>query len=213
MVTRVLPDDMPEELIDDVNVVVTSCAHQLAREYYHWVTADDIRQEMWIWVIKHPDKVRDWMTREEKPERAQGAKALAKTLLRMGQIYCRKEKATKSGYLPQDEYFYTRPLVTALVEALCNEGKMQVNLVDDSTRKSKLDSEGNDVLALLADVDLALRCLEDQQQVLVIRMCGLGESAAEIAAEEGVTRQAVENRLNRALDRMIKELGGEYPYK
>lgn len=211
MVTRSV--DLTDEVLDDASVVITSCAHQLAREYYNFVTADDLRQEMWVWVLKHQEKVTDWMTREDKVEKAQGSKALAKSLLRMGQIYCRKEKAASSGYLPQDEYFYTRSLVTALVDALVNDGKMQVNMVDDSPRKTKLDSEGNDILALLSDVDRALASLEEGQRTLVVRLCGHGETSAQVAEQEGVTRQAVDNRLNRALDRMIKELGGEYPYR
>lgn len=206
-------EEFTSEILDDVDVIVTGCAHQLAREYHAWTPASDIGQEMWVWVLKHERKVCEYLDRDDRNEHAQGAKALSKSLLRLGQRYCRKEKAKASGYLPQDEYFYTRSLVAALVEARCNDGKMQVNMVDDSVRKTKLDSEGNDILSMLADIDSALEVLEPAQKVLVLRMCGAGDSAADIADETGVTRQAVENRLNRALDRMIKELGGDYPYK
>lgn len=204
--------DMYDDVMEDARIVITSCAHSLARDYHGYVTAQDMAQEMWVWVLKHDRKVMEWLDREDKAERNKGAKALSKSLLRMGQIHCRREKAKVCGYLPQDEYFYSRPLVTALVEALVNDGKMQVNLVDDAPRKTKLDSEGNDILAMLADVSEALDVLEGNQKDLVLRICGYGDSAATVAEEEGVTRQAVENRLNRALDRMIKELGGEYPY-
>lgn len=204
--------DLSDEVMQEAGSIIAGCAHSLARDFHGYVTAQDMSQEMWVWVLKHDHKVNEWLDREDKTERNKGARALSKSLLRMGQIHCRREKAKVCGYLPQDEYFYSRTLVAALVEAMVNDGKMQVNLIDDSPRKAKLDSEGNDILALLADVSRALKVLDGQQKDLVLRVCGYGDSTATIAEEDGVTRQAVDNRLNRALDRMIKELGGEYPY-
>lgn len=204
--------DITDQVMEDAGVVIASCAHALARDFHGYVTAQDMSQEMWVWVLKHDRKVNEWLDREDRGEKNRGAKALSKSLLRMGQAFCRREKAKACGYLPQDEYFYSRSLVAALVEAMVNDGKMQVNLVDDTPRKTKLDSEGNDILALLADISEAMEILDGNQKDLVVRICGYGDSAATVAEEEGVTRQAVENRLNRALDRMIKELGGEYPY-
>jgi DNA-directed RNA polymerase specialized sigma24 family protein len=79
-------------------------------------------------------------------------------------------------------------------------------------RKKKLDSEGNDLLALFADVDRALGTLEPAQISLLERVYASGVTLSDISEEDDVTRQAVENRVNRALDKMIKFLGGEYPY-
>ena len=204
--------DLNEELMEDSRVVIMGAAHALAREYRQYTTAQDISQEMWIWVLKHPEKVREWLSRDDKNEKAKGVKALNKTLMRLGSVYCRKEKATVSGYHPSDEYFYTRTLVGALLEALWNGGQMVSNQSDDLPRKKKLDSEGNDLLAMFADIDHALDSLEPAQISLLHRVHGEGVTISDIAEEEQVTRQAVENRVNRAVDKMIKTLGGEYPY-
>jgi len=198
--------------MQDVQVVITGAAHALAREYRQYTTAQDISQEMWIWVLKHPEKTREWLSRDDRAEKARGVKALNKTLMRLGSVYCRREKATVSGYHPSDEYFYTRTLVGALLEALWNGGQLVSNQIDDMPRKKKLDSEGNDLLALFADIDRALEVLEPVQISLLERVYGHGEALTDIAEVEDVTRQAVENRVNRALDKMIKHLGGEYPY-
>jgi DNA-directed RNA polymerase specialized sigma24 family protein len=201
-----------DPVLDDAYVVVASSANTIARDFRGFVSADDLAQEMWIWVLKHRNKVEEWLVREDKIERAKGHKALFKTLLRHGHVYARKEKAKTSGYHPRDEYFYTKPLVISLIEAIYNEGVFQVNIVDDTPRKSKLDSEGNDLLAMLSDVQVAIASLEENQQALISSVYGYGISPSEIAEHEGVTRQAVDNRVNRALERIIKELGGEYPY-
>lgn len=201
-----------DPVLDEAYIVVTGSANTIARDFRGFVSAEDIAQEMWIWVIKHRDKVEEWLVREDKAERSKGTKALFKTLLRLGHVYARKEKAKTSGYHPRDEYFYTRTLIVALIEAIYNEGVFQVNIVDDTPRRSKLDSEGNDLLAMLADVQIALDSLEENQKALIASVYGLGVSTSEIAEQEGVTRQAVDNRVNRVLDRLIKELGGEYPY-
>lgn len=203
---------LDEGLASDVKPVIAGCAHALAREFYGYTTAADIAQELWVWVLKHQKKVSDWLEREEQDERNRGARALQKTLMRVGVVHCRREKAAMVGYFPHDEYFYSRSLLAALITAQHNGGKMIVNVVDDAPRKTKLDSEGNDVLAMLADLDRALEDLSVEQRHLVIEVHGFGVSVSDIADREQVTRQAVENRLNRALDRMIKFLGGEYPY-
>lgn len=203
---------LDEAVASDAQSVITGCAHALARDYYGFTTAADISQELWVWVLKHRAKVNEWLDREEQDDRNRGAKALQKTLLRVGSVYCRREKAAQVGYLTQDEYFYTRSLVAALVQARFNDGKMVINVVDDTPRKAKLDSEGNDILALLSDVDRAMEVLSPDQLQLVTEVHGFDVPVQEIAERDGVTRQAVENRLNRAVDKMIKFLGGDYPY-
>jgi len=204
--------DMESKLMLDTQGVIGGASHSLAREFHGYTTASDISQEMWVWVLKHENKIIEWLDREDKIEWARGMKALSKTLTRMGAVYCRKEKASRCGYRVGDEYFYTRTLVIALLVARENDGKLVANVVDDTPRKAKLDSEGNDLLAMLADLELALGSLDDEQRDLVISVCGRDLSPAAVALEQEVTRQAIENRVNRALDRMIRELGGEYPY-
>lgn len=203
---------LAEDVMADVKPVVGMCAHLLARDYYGYTSAADIAQELWVWVLKHPSKVMEWLDREDPADRGRGTKALQTSLLRAGAVFCRKEKAARAGYRPQDEYFYTRGLIAALVRARYNDGKMVVNVVDDMPRKAKLDSEGNDILALLSDLDTAMLVLSDEQKKLVVEVHGFEVPVLEIAERDGVTRQAVENRLNRAVDKMIKTLGGEYPY-
>lgn len=204
--------DMESKQMRDAKGVIGGVSHSLAREFHGYTTAADISQEMWVWVLKHENKIEEWLEREDKVDWAKGMKALSKTLMRVGNVYCRKEKADRCGYRTNDEYYYTRSLLEALLVARENGGKMIVNQVNDTPRKAKLDSEGNDVLAMLSDLDIALESLEDDQRELLIKICGKGVAPAVVAVEQDVTRQAVENRVNRALDRMIKELGGDYPY-
>jgi DNA-directed RNA polymerase specialized sigma24 family protein len=203
---------MESKMMTDAQGVISGASNSVGRQFGGYTTPADISQEMWMWVLKHEHKVLEWLDREDKIDWAKGMKALSKTLTRVGVSYARKEKAAICGYRIGDEYFYTRTLVAALLVARENHGKMIVNQVDDTPRKAKLDSEGNDLLAMLSDVEIALDSLDEDQRQLVTDVCGRDVLPAAYAIEDGVTRQAVENRVNRALDRMIRVLGGEYPY-
>lgn len=204
--------DVESKIGQEVKALIGGISHSLAREFYGYTTAADVGQEMWVWVLKHDNKIIEWLDREEEIEWKRGMSALSKTLTRLGSRYCRKEKASTCGYRVQDEYFYSRQLLIALLVARENDGKLVANVVDDTPRKVKLDSEGNDTLAMLADLEVALNVLDDDQRELVIDVCGRDISTTAMALTHEVTRQAIENRVNRSLDRMIRELGGEYPY-
>ena len=117
-----------EELMSDVQTVISGASHALARDYRLYTPAQDIAQEMWVWCVKHPGKISDYLDREEKSDRLRGMKALNKTLMRLGVAYCRREKAAISGYHPSDEYFYTRSLIGALLEAIWNDSTLVVNM-------------------------------------------------------------------------------------
>lgn len=201
-----------EELMSDVQAVISGASHALARDYRLYTPAQDIAQEMWVWCVKHPGKISDYLDREEKGDRLRGMKALNKTLMRLGVAYCRREKAALSGYHPSDEYFYTRSLIGALLEAIWNDSTLVVNVIDDMPKRKKLDSEGNDLLAMMCDVERAMSVLDGNQVDLLMQIHVDNISVIDLAERDGVTRQAVENRVNRALDKMITFLGGEYPY-
>ena len=103
-------------------------------------------------------------------------------------------------------------MIGALLEAIWNDSTLVVNVIDDMPKRKKLDSEGNDLLAMMCDVERALSVLDGNQLDLLMQIHVDNVHVIDLAEQDGVTRQAVENRVNRALDKMITFLGGEYPY-
>ena len=74
-------------------------------------------------------------------------------------------------------------------------------------------SEGGEVDAMKADLEQALRALDPDEQRLMDLLYGEKMAAREVGEHLGVTRQAVEKRASKILDRMIVTLGGHSPWR
>lgn len=204
--------DYTDEQFGLIKSVVGPTAHALSRKYHRWVEARDISQEMWVWALKHPKRVLPYIDREDEKELKSGLKALGKALYREGDKYCRKEKAALSGYKVTDEYFYTKQLVEELIRADANGGKMLENAVDVRVKRTKSAAEGNDVAAMIADIKSALRTLDPDTETMVSLQVVEGWSSAKIGQVHGISRQAVDQRIERAFEKMIDALGGKSPW-
>lgn len=203
--------DYTKDEMDLIRSVIGPSAHALGRKYHKFCEAQDIAQELWIWALKHPKVVLQFIDREGD-ELKSGLKGLGKTLYREGDRYCRKEKAALSGYRVSDEYFYSKALIDSLIEADANEGKMLVNQVNDQVRRTKPASEGGDVHAMIADVKRALKVLDPSTEAMLQYHVVDKMSSQQIGDIFEISRQAVDQRIARAYEKMIESLGGHNPW-
>ncbi len=203
-----------DEQMKLIRSVIGPTAHALSRKYHRWAEAQDVAQEMWVWVMKHPKRVLPFIEREDDRELKSGLKGLGKSLYREGDRFCRKEKAAQSGYRVTDEYFYTRQLVEELIKADANGGKLLEQAVPDDVRvkRTKSQAEGGDIMAMIADVKAALRTLDPETETMIELYVVEGWSTAKIGDLHGISRQAVDQRLDRAYEKMIDALGGKSPW-
>ena len=205
---------MTDEQRIELHPTVAGAAHQLARRYSAFTTAADLRQDMWLWLLEQPRQWRFIFEGSNEPsEMKRNLGYLEKNLLRFGERKCREEKARVTGYRHTDEFFYTEGLITAVIEAQYNDVSSLGEPTGEKIRRTKTLSEGGDVDALKADVELALSGLDEKDRYLMISLHGEKRSSQDMAEELEVTRQAVEKRSSRIMDKMILSLGGDNPWK
>jgi RNA polymerase sigma factor (sigma-70 family) len=189
--------------------VVGAIAYEYSRKY-HMCDADDIRQELWIWFLEHPNKVATW----EQLEGKQSIKLIARSLRNAAKDYCQKEKARAVGYKVEDNYYYDREIVEALLPAVLRGDRVAPSMNDlGFTNSKKVASEGGNWFAMMADIERALARLTHEQLTIVYLRFGDGCDNATLAEELSISEDASRMRVNRAVNNLLNFLGGQRPRK
>jgi DNA-directed RNA polymerase specialized sigma24 family protein len=172
--------------------------------------ADDIRQELWIWFLEHPNKVKVW----EELDGKQSIKLIARSLRNAAKDYCQKEKARAVGYKVEDNYYYDREVVEVLLPGVLRKDKTAPAMADlGFTNSKKVASEGGNWFAMMADIERALVRLTHEQLTIIYLRFGDGCDNVTLAKELSVTEDAARMRVNRAVNNLLNFLGGQRPRK
>lgn len=201
----------------DVLELAATAAQPVARSFAKFIEFEDLRQAACEYAVKRQDKVREYLDREDKAERRQGETALITMLRRHCERVARREKASKSGYNVEDEYFYRPAMVEDLIKVWASGDADLAGQVFDAAdmgqkRRTKVASEGNDILALLADVDAAMNTLDPRTRGVLYLRYADERTLQAIADEWGITPQRVDQIAHRGIRKMIEYLGGRSPY-
>lgn len=189
--------------------LVGTIAYEFSRKYQMCDT-DDIRQELWIWFLTHPNKVSVWEALDGK----QSIKLIAKSLRNAAKDYCQKQKANAVGYRVEDNYYYDKELVELLLPAVMRKDLNAPALTDLSySATKKVASEGGNWFAMMSDIDKALDKLTVEQRSILVLRFGDGCDNKTFATEMGISEDAARMRINRALNNLINKLGGSKPRK
>jgi RNA polymerase sigma factor (sigma-70 family) len=201
---------MVKRFIEDYEGVVASIAYEFSRKY-RMVDIDDLRQELWVWFLSHPNKVKYW---HEIYDKKQSVKLVARSLRNAAKDYCQKEKANSVGYRVEDNYYYDKNMLESLLPAVLTGNREAPAMNDLSvTNVKKIASEGNNWPAICSDIEKAISKLSKEQQDMIILRYASGFELAVIASELSISQDAVRMRVNRALKNMLNFLGGNYPRK
>lgn len=194
-------------VIERYDNLVSHIAYEFARKY-HMVEADDIRQELWVWFLEHPNKVTVW----EKLDGKQATKLIARSLRNAAKDYCQKEKARFAGYRVEDNYYYDRQVLELLLPAVLRGDTTAPAMTElGFTASKKVLSEGGNWFAMTADIDRALQKLKPEQMTIVYLRFGDGCDNTTLAGELGVSEDAARMRVNRAINNLLNILGGSKP--
>ena len=154
--------------------------------------------------------------REDTVEKRMGIKAFSTFIRRSGERYARKEKARTLGYELGDEYFYRLELVEGLIRVLGSGESYLANQVFDpeshGVKAKKLPNEGNNLAAMLADVDRAMKKLDSRMNGILNSRFASDMSLADIASAWQISPQRVEQLIAKGLRDIVEELGGYTPY-
>ena len=196
-------------VVEKYDGLVGAIAYEFSRKY-HIVDVDDVRQELWLWFMEHPNKVKVWEALEGK----QSIKLIAKSLRNAAKDYCQKQKAQMGGYRVEDNYYYDKELVEALLPAVIRGDLIAPAIVDlGFISGKKVASEGGNWFAMMADIEWGLDKLTSEQKSIIFLRYGDGCDNKTFAKELGITEDAARMRVNRALNNLINFLGGSKPRK
>jgi RNA polymerase sigma factor (sigma-70 family) len=196
-------------VIEDYENLVAQVAYEFSRKF-HMCDADDIRQELWVWFMEHPNKVHTWESLEGK----QSTKLIARSLRNAAKDYCQREKARAVGYKVEDNYYYDREVVELLLPSVLRRDLNAPSMTElGFTKAKKVASEGGNWFAMMADIDKALTRLTREQLTIVYLRFGDGCDNATLAEELGISEDASRMRVNRAVNNLLNFLGGSRPRK
>jgi RNA polymerase sigma factor (sigma-70 family) len=199
-----------------VNEITATLAWNISKKYHRFVELDDVKQAMNEYAWKRKDKVAEYLMREGEDERRMGYKAFTTFIRRAGERYARKEKSRALGYELGDEYFYRMAMIETLIKVLGSEDGHLANQVMDpdvhGVKAKRQASEGNNLLAMLSDVDRAMKKLDTRTQNILNCKYSCDASLAEIAKQWDISPQRVEQIINKGLRDITEYLGGATPY-
>lgn len=200
---------------DQDEAAVQSATKILLSRYRDFVSFEDVRQELYLWLFSHYEKAEAW---REKHETRHAERTLIKALRNAGERYCRQEKAERQGYEPEDEFFYSIPMVADLLQLYFDPTWMvpPAIVADERVSGGALASESGNLMAMVADVGRAYEALPaPDKELLAFVYDGRAVVMDQIACkalEWDVTQSAAYSRIRRVVGRVRANLGGPSPY-
>lgn len=194
----------------EYNDVVQQLSTEYARRY-SMLERDDIAQELWVWFVGHPRKYKEWSELEQKDR----DKLIAKSLRNAALKYCEKEKARKAGYDSSDLYYYDASVVEAFLPSIiAGTYAIPVSIQDLNAKfGSGNDAEGNNWLTLRSDIAAAFDKLSDaKQNILRLRFSIDSPDWSLLAKDMDSTPDGARMKVQRAMNSLVKNLGGWRPY-
>lgn len=194
----------------EYNDVVQQLSTEYARRY-SMLERDDIAQELWVWFVGHPRKYKEWSELEQKDR----DKLIAKSLRNAALKYCEKEKARKTGYDSSDLYYYDASVVEAFLPSIiAGTYAIPVSIQDLNAKfGSGNDAEGNNWLTLRSDIAAAFDKLSDaKQNILRLRFSIDSPDWSLLAKDMDSTPDGARMKVQRAMNSLVKNLGGWRPY-
>jgi hypothetical protein len=196
--------------IEEYNDMIQQLSTEYARRY-GMLEHDDIAQELWVWFVAHPTKYQEWSELEQKDR----DKLIAKSLRNAAITYCEREKAKKIGYDMSDLYYYDVSVVEAFLPSIISESYVIPAKIQDLNSKfgGGALSDGNNWLALRSDIAAAYyKLTEAKQNILRLRFSVEQPEWAMLAKDMDSTPDGARMKVQRALNSLVKNLGGWKPY-
>lgn len=180
---------------------------------YQMVERADIEQEMWLWFSEHPNKIDEWLALPDQKDRD---KLFARSLRNSALDYCIKEKAHKAGYSAEDNFWYNKQFIKLMIPAVLSDDWTKLNnTLSNMGRGSQVLAESGNFMAFSSDIKVAFEKLNDRERSLVKLFYGEQVDGAELheRIDNSKSQKAVMMEANRAVNKMVRILGGNPPVK
>lgn len=174
------------------------------------VTSEDLVGEANLWMVKHLDKVVHWRTQGKH-----GQNKLRNACRQRCLTIIAQERKRKSGLQQGDIFYYTPAMIRELLPDIweVDDWAHSSTAAHDEPKGPSRPSEGNNRLAMVADVRSAYYSLSKKDQAFLEDFYRDGGITSDImAARLEVTERTVRRRDNRIMEKMVERLGGEPPW-
>jgi hypothetical protein len=197
----------------DTATLISLCANDVYQRFHRWVDRDDLMSEAHLWILTHPGRMAALEEdSKENPKRA--TYRLRRDIKMAMEIFARGEKAARTGYSPEDEFFYDRAiLMLVLPSVMAGDPTPPSAGVDEAPRGRPDPAEGNNWLAMYADVERAWRETEldgVERRAVELRI-GDALTYDQAAERMGVQAYEAQRAYGRAERRLVRFLGGLRP--
>lgn len=185
----------------------------VALEYhkkFDMVEIADLRQNLWLWFAEHPNKIKEWVAIGERDAK----NLIYKSLRNQAIDYCQKWKAKSVGYDVGDLYYYAPEVVEAILPAvLRQEYGVQHKLNLGRIGRPTAPSEGGNMMVLMLEIDYAYWKLSKEDRKIIFMKHAQSLDFKEIANLLSLgSEDSARMRHRRAINRLIRRLGGHRPY-
>ena len=202
---------MSEAWIREYDLLVSTLAMEYSRKYSIVETAD-VKQILWMWFITHPNKYIEWSKLPPKDKE----KLIAKSLRNAALKYCEQEKARKFGYDMVDLYYYDPSVIEAFLPSILADSYEIPSKIQDLNfkfGKSGEVTDGNNWLVLRSDIEKAFNKLaEAKQNILRLKFTADNYEWNDLAKELNISADGARMRVTRAINSLIRILGGWRTY-
>ena len=198
---------MNQEWVQEYDLLVSTLALEYSRKY-SIIESADIKQILWMWFVTHPKKYKEWSELPPKDKE----KLIAKSLRNAALKYCEQEKARKFGYDMVDLYYYDPSVIEAFLPSiLADSYEIPTKIQDLNFKfgKSGEVTDGNNWLVLRSDIEKAFNRLpEAKQNILRLKFTTDNYEWNDLAKELNTSADGARKRVSRAINSLIRILGG-----
>lgn len=182
--------------LDEIRII-RAIARYFASKWRR-VELDDLTSELTLWAYQHYKTVDEW----RKDSKGEGK--LYVTLKREAAKYCAKETQKHSIRPIESDNYYTKDQLVRIIPYIWES-------VPETGTDVKLPQDTNLAITILADVRGAFYSLNKAEQSLLEIRYRLELSQLEIGELLGLSDRGAEKRIQRALQRLQDNLGGDPP--
>jgi DNA-directed RNA polymerase specialized sigma24 family protein len=208
------------ELHPSIYDIAPSVANTVYKQYKKFVERDDVKQECMQWAMSRAAYINEQLGEENVEQRRHNEQKIAWQMSRAAERYCRKEKATRSGYQLGDEAYYQTAMLGQLlpfVIASIIDGTVleqaQEMIRDGQPKGSSSPAEGGNLLSMLIDIKKCYEQLEQEDQRILVLRYHENLTLAQIGEVLECHHSTADRRCNHALRELNNKLGGPSPYQ
>ena len=200
---------MDWQRIEKWDYIVVAVASEYHRKF-DMVELEDIRQSLYEWFAKHPNKLDEWEAVGSKDAK----NLLYRSLRNHALDYCQRWKAKSLGYDVSDLYYYESDVVEALLPpVLRGEWGVTHKLNLGRTGRPSAPSEGGNLSVMMMEIDSAYWKLGKEDRKILFFRYAESMDYKDISNYLSLgSDDAARMRGNRAIKRLVNKLGGFRPF-